>query len=166
MILILIGMVIGIAITIYQTYKGFFRDFIDYIMSSFIGGLLGGAFGLISAIMLPMDTYDKHYSLNIETLQDNNSVIGNFFLGCGQIEGKMKYVFYYEENGLYRMMQLDYNLVQIKYSDSKPKVNVTENYPSDAFINNFAIDLDVFYKTYIIEVPKGTIKNNYNLDAQ
>ena len=113
-----------------------------------------------------MDTYDKNYSLNIETLQDNNSVSGNFFLGCGQIECKMKYVFYYEENGLYRMMQLDYNLVQIKYSDGKPKVNVTENYPSKTFINNFAIDLDAFDKTYIIEVPKGTIKNNYNLDAQ
>jgi len=166
MILILIGMVIGIAIAIYQTYNGWLNDFIDYIMSSFIGILLGGALALIVAIMLPMDTYDKHYSLNIETLQDNNSVSGNFFLGCGQIEGKMKYVFYYEENGLYRMMQIDYNLVQIKYSDGKPKVNVTENYPSDAFINKLAIDLDAFDKTYIIEVPKGTIKNNYNLDAQ
>jgi hypothetical protein len=166
MILILIGMVIGIAIAIYQTYNGWLNDLIDYITSSFIGILLGGALALIVAIMLPMDTYDKNYSLNIETLQDNNSVSGNFFLGCGQIEGKMKYVFYYEENGLYRMMQLDYNLVQIKYSDGKPKVNVTENYPSKAFINNFAIDLDAFDKTYIIEVPKGTIKNNYNLDAQ
>ena len=166
MILILIGMVIGIAIAIYQTYNGWFNDFIDCIASSFLGILLGGALGAIVAIMLPMDTYDKHYSLNIETLQDNNSVSGNFFLGCGQIEGKMKYVFYYEENGLYTMMQLDYNLVQIKYSDNKPKVNVTVNYPSEAFINNFAIDFDAFDKKYIIEVPRGTIKNNYNLDAQ
>ena len=166
MILIFIGIVIGIAIAIYQTYNGWLNDFTDYILSSFFGILLGGVLALIVAIMLPMDTYYKHYSLNIETLQDNNSVSGNFFLGCGQIEGKMKYVFYYEENGLYRMMQLDYNLVQIKYSDGKQKVNVTENYPSDAFINNFAIDLDAFDKTYIIEVPKGTIKNNYNLDAQ
>lgn len=166
MILILIGMVIGIAIAIYKTYNGWLNDFIDYIVSSFIGILLGGALALIVAIMLPMDIYDKHYSFNIETLQDNNSVSGNFFLGCGQIEGKMKYVFYYEENGLYRMMQIDYELVQIKYYDGKPKVNVTENYPSDAFINKFAIDLDAFDKTYIIEVPKGTIKNNYNLDAQ
>lgn len=164
MILILIGMVVGIAIAIYKTY--WLHDLIDYIMASFFGILFGGVLALIVGIMLPMDTYDKHYSLDIETLQDNNSVGGSFFLGCGQIEGKMKYVFYYEENGLYRMMQLDYNLVQIKYSDSKPKVNVTENYPSDAFINNFAIDLDAFDKTYIIEVPKGTIKNNYNLDAQ
>jgi hypothetical protein len=166
MILILIGMVIGIVIAIYQTYNGWFNDFIAYIMSSFIGIMIGGLLASFVAIMLPMDTYDKHYSLNLEALQDNNSVSGNFFLGCGQIEGKMKYVFYYEENGLYRMMQLDHNLVQIKYSDGKPKVNVTENYPSDAFINNFAIDLDAFGKTYIIEVPKGTIKNNYNLDAQ
>jgi len=28
------------------------------------------------------------------------------------------------------------------------------------------LDMDCFDKTYIIEVPKGTIKNNYNLDAQ
>ncbi len=166
MILILIGMVIGLGIAIYQTYNEWMNDFTDYILSSFIGIVFGASIGLIVAIMLPMDTYNKHYSLNIETLQDNNSVIGNFFLGCGQIKGKMKYVFYYEENGLYKMMQLDYNLVQIKYSNSKPKVNVTENYPSDAFINYFAIDLDVFDKTYIIEVPEGTIKNNYNLDAQ
>ncbi len=166
MILILIAMIIGIGIAIFQTYNGWMNDFIDYIFSSFTGIVVGAGIGLIVAIMLPMDTYDKHYSLNIETLQDNNSVSGNFFLGCGQIEGKMKYVFYYEEKGLYRMMQLDYNLVQIKYSDSKPKVNVTENYPSGAFINNFAIDLNAFDKTYIIEVPKGTIKNNYNLDAQ
>lgn len=166
MILILIGVAIGIGIAIYQTYNGYMNDFSDYTFSVVIGILLGFIFSLFVAIMLPMDTYDKHYSLDIETLQDNNSVSGNFFLGCGQIEGKMKYVFYYEENGLYRMMQLDYNLVQIKYSDSKPKVNVTENYPSDAFINKFAIDLNVLDKTYIIEVPKGTIKNNYNLDAQ
>ena len=94
------------------------------------------------------------------------SLVNEVVKGCGQIEGKVKYVFYYEEKGLYRMIQLDYNLVQIKYSEGKPKINIIENYPSDAFINNFAIDLDIFNKIYIIEVPKGTIKNNYNLDAQ
>lgn len=166
MILILLGAIIGLIIAIYQTYNDWMNNLSDYFGSSILGIIVGGCVGLCVGIMLPMETYDKHYSLNIETLQDNNTVSGDFFLGCGQIEGKMKYVFYYKENELYRMMQLDYNLVQIKYSESTPKVNVTENYPSHAFINNFAIDLDAFEKTYIIEVPKGTIKNNFNLDAQ
>lgn len=166
MILILITIIIGIGIYIFKTYNSEYNDFIDYIASSVNGFVVGAVIGLFVSIMLPMDTYDKQYSLSIETLQDNNSVSGRFFLGSGQIEGKMKYVFYYEEDGLYTMMQLDYNLVQIKYSDNKPKLIITEKYPSDAFINYFAIDFDAFSKTYIIEVPKGTIKNNYNLDAQ
>lgn len=161
MTLIIIGAVLGIIAAIYLAE---WDD--DYILFSFIGIFIGGIIGFLVAWMLPMDTYNKHSSFRIEALQDNNSVNGNFFLGCGQIEGEMKYVFYYEQaEGLYRMMQLDYDLVQIKYSD-EPKINVTENYPSDAFINHFAIDMDAFHKTYIIEVPKGTIKNNYNLDAQ
>ena len=166
MITLLILAIIGIGIAIYETHHSYEANLGDYIFVSIVGALVGLIVGIILAIMLPMNTYDKHYSLNIEALQDNNTTSGNFFLGCGQFEGKMKYVFYYEEKGLYRMMQIDYDFVQIKYSDGKPKVNVTENYPSDAFINNFAIDLDIFHKTYIIEVPKGTIKNNYNLDAQ
>ena len=166
MITILIAAIIGIALAIYNEYQESWGSFIDYVMMSMIGGLFGACIGFIIALTLPMQTYDKHYSLNIETLQDNSSLSGSFFLGCGQIEGKMKYVFYYEEKGLYRMIQLNYNLVQIKYSDTKPKVNITENYPTESIINYFAFDTDVFDKTYIIEVPKGTIKNNYNLDAQ
>lgn len=166
MITILIAAIIGIALAIYNEYQEGWGGLFGYIMMSIIGALFGGVIGFIIATALPMQTYDKHYSLSIETLQDNSSVSGNFFLGCGQIEGKMKYVFYYEEKGLYRMMQIDYNMVQIKYSDSKPKVNITENYPTESIINYFAFDTDLFDKTYIIEVPKGTIKNNYNLDAQ
>lgn len=166
MILVYISIFIGICIGIYNCYKGWMNDYIDYIAFSFSGAFIGGLIGLILSIMLPMDTYNKQYSLSIETLQDNSSVSGNFFLGCGQIGGSMKYVFYYEKNGLYKMMQIDYELVQIKYSDSKPKVNVTEIYPTNSIINNFAFDFNCFNKTYIIEVPKGTIKNNYNLDAQ
>lgn len=166
MILILIGAIIGLAIAVFQVYNSCFYDFIDYLFNSIFGIAIGALIGLMVALMLPMKTYDKHSSLNIENLQDNNSVNGDFFLGCGQIEGKMKYVFYYEENGLYRMMQLDYEKVKIKYTEGSPKVNVIENYPTDSFINYFALDLDAFDLNYIIEVPKGTIQNNYNLDAK
>jgi hypothetical protein len=164
--LILIGMILGMARGIYSAHENHWSDLSDYVAFSILGALLSFCIVLPISFMLPMDTYDKKYSLNIETLQDNNSVSGSFFLGCGQIEGKMKYVFYHEVNGLYRMNQIDYDLVQIKYSDGKPKVNVTENELTKSWINFFALDFDIGLKTYIIEVPKGTIKNNYNLDAQ
>jgi len=167
MYLILISIVLGIIIGIYHVYNdGWDNYWIDYFASSLLGSFIGFCFGTIIAFILPMDTYNKEYSYNIESLQDNNSVEGNFFLGCGQIDGKMKYVFYYEENGLYKMMQLDYEKVQIKYTDGKPKVNVTQNYPTEVYINYFALDTDIFDKTYVIEVPKNTIKNNFNLDAK
>lgn len=166
MILILIAMIIGAVIGIINCYNDYYNDLLVYIMSTFFGIVIGAAVGIIIAITLPMDTYNKQYSLNIETLQDNNSVSGNFFLGCGQVEGAMKYVFYYEENGAYKLMQIDVDEAAIIYTEGKPKVNVTENYPTEHIINQFTLDLDVFNKTYIIEVPKGTIKNNYNLDAQ
>jgi hypothetical protein len=170
MITILISVIAAIIVVVIRTYKDRyfpgFDNFTDYLANSFGGLLLGLIIGLIIAFILPMKKYDKHYSYNIENLQDNSGIKGSFFLGCGQIEGKMKYVFYYEENGFFKMEQLEVKDVQIKYSDSKPKVNITEISPSKALINAFALDFDIFDKTYIIEVPKGTIKQNFSLDAQ
>ena len=78
----------------------------------------------------------------------------------------MKYVFYYENNGYYKLEQADYNEVKVKYSDEKPKAErFNRKNVKDAFINNFAIDCNS-YQEYIIYVPKGTIKQNYTLDAQ
>jgi len=156
MVTILICAIIGMIFFGYDSDWRF--DLLNGVMSSFTGIMVGGLLGLILAIILPLDTYDKQYSLNIESLQDN-SVDGNFFLGTGNIGGKMKYTFYYEENKLYRMVQLDYDLVQIKYSDNRPKVNVTEKFPTESLINYFAWDFDCFSKTYIIEVPKNTNQN-------
>jgi hypothetical protein len=157
---------IGMGYNIYDTYHSYWSDLFDYVMTSICGIIFGGLIGFVVAICLPMDTYQKKYSLNLQTLQDGSSVNGHFFLGTGHFEDKMKYVFYYENNGLFKMEQLDYKIVEIRYSNNKPKVNVTQIYPTDSWINKVAIDFDAYDKTYIIDVPSGTIKNNYTLDAQ
>jgi len=168
MVIILIGIIVGFIWGVIDSYlEGYSGWLLDGIVFGILKGISGALIGFIIAFIMPMDLQEKNYTLNIEALQDNNSISGKFFLGSGQIDGKMQYVFYYEENGYYRMMQVDYNLVQIKYSDGIPKVNVTEMILSDAFINYFTIPPPNYAKkSYIIEVPKGTIKNNYNLDAQ
>lgn len=167
MVTIIICVVIGIIIGIITSdWEWYLLDIFLGVVNIILYVVIGFFIGLLIATTLPMKTYNRHYSLNIVTLQDNNSVSGHFFLGSGQIDGKMQYVFYIEDDGLYKMHQIDYNLVQIKYTDSIPKVNVYEITETDAFINHFAIDWNLGDQTYIIEVPKGTIKTNYNLDAQ
>ena len=164
---ILIAMVLGTSISvIYEFVCGYYSDIEDYLMRVFTGAFFGFVIGLFIALWLPMETYTKHYSINIELIKDNNSTKGSFFLGSGNIDGRMKYIFYVEENGFYRMMQLDYDDALIKYSNNTPRLNVSELTCTDATINQYAIDLNIGETLYIIEVPEGTIKNNYSLDAE
>ena len=168
MITIIICGIIGLIIAIVSIFDGFdyIEDIIMYFLFGIIGALIGGLIGFGIAFALPAKTEIVKTTYNLEALQDNNSVKGSFFLGSGQIEGKMKYVFYYENNGYYKLEQADYNEVKVKYSDEKPKAErFNRKNVKDAFINNFAIDFNC-YQEYIIYVPKGTIKQNYSLDAQ
>jgi len=167
MYLILIFTALGIIGSIYLNYK-YYEGSIEYYFSDAVpAGIIGAVVGVIIALSLSERTMEKHYSYPIECLQDGNKTSGNFFLGCGQVEGRMQYIFYLKtSDSLYQMETLDYNNVKIKYSDGTPTVHVTQRVPTDAGINNFAIDFETYQKSYIIEVPKGTIKNNYNLDAQ
>ncbi len=164
---IIIITAIAIFIANYNEYKHrYYSDFEDYILVSIPAILIGGIIGTFIAFMLPAKTEIVKTTYNLEALQDNNSVKGSFFLGSGQIEGKMKYVFYYENDGFYKLEQADYNEVKVKYSDDKPKAELfNQKNVKHAFINNFAIDCNC-YQEYIIYVPKGTIKQNYSLDAQ
>lgn len=163
---IIIITAIALFIAIYQEYNSYYSDFEDYILVSIPAILIGGIIGTAVAFALPAKTEIVKTTYNLEALQDNNSVKGSFFLGSGQIDGKMKYVFYYERDGFYKLEQADYEEVKVKYSDEKPKAErFNRKNVKDAFINNFAIDCNC-YQEYIIYVPKGTIKQNYTLDAQ
>lgn len=147
---------------------GFFMDneYIWGILFGFIGLLLGCLFGILVAVIIPSEMTTVKTTYKLESIQDNRSVNGSFFLGSGNINGSMKYVFYYEENGFYKMEQVDYSKVKIKYVDSNHIAERFDEIQSkDAFINNFSLGF-TYCKGYIIYVPKGTIKNNYTLDAQ
>lgn len=169
MITIIICGIIGLVIALVSFFAGIddIGDILYYLFFGIAGTIFGGLIGLLIALSLPAKTEIVKTTYNLEALQDNNSVNGSFYLGTGQIEGKMKYVFYYENDGYYKLEQADYNEVKVKYSDEKQKVErFNRNYVKDALINHFAIDLINSYQEYIIYVPKGTIKQNYSLDAQ
>lgn len=142
------------------------HDFILLFLLTIAHSLIGFGVGICIGLILPVKYETVKTTYNLECLQDNNSAKGEFFLGTGQIEGKMQYIFYYEQNGFYRLKQIDYEKVKIKYSEGKPKAEeIADKEVEGAFINYFAIDIGSKIE-YIVYVPKGTIKQNYELDAK
>ena len=158
---------IGYFFFLYDFYKE--SDGFDSYVIFFplISSLYFACAGFIVAIVLPVNFETTKWQENLVTLKDNNSVSGNFFLGTGTINGQMKYV-YYQQNydSTYQMWQVDYFNAKIKYTDGQPKVNITDVRRQKSLWNKFAIDMDGSSQTYIFEVPKGSIKNSYELDAQ
>lgn len=161
--------VIGYFFFLYITYKDFEEWDGFVILFPFLEALLFALAGIFVAIALPVHYEANRWQENIVTLKDNNNIQGRFFfLGSGIIEGRMKYV-YYQQNAdsTYQMWQCDYTDAAIKYTEGQPKVNVTDVHGQKTLGNKFAIDLDdESRQTYVFEVPKGSIKNTYELDAQ
>jgi hypothetical protein len=144
-----------------------FSDFVLTLFLSSLQGLIGGMIGFLVALCFSLDYETIKYNKNIVSLKDNTSIKGNFFLGTGHIEGSMKYVFYVENNdNTYSMNMLDFDKAKIKYSTSNPKLKITKTIPVKNQWNNWAIDLCSVKTKYLIEVPIGTIKNDFQLDSE
>lgn len=126
------------------------------------------ALGFLIALMIPHD-FEKEHSKTLyihNTIQDNQSVSGNFILGSGSINGVMKYSFYCKSGGFIELKQVPYNKAKIKHTKGKPKVNVFKYVSSDSWVNYFSLPDFRPPTEYVIYIPKGTIKHNYNLDAK
>ena len=129
------------------------------------GLFLGLIFGLITSFFLPNDTKPVVTTYQIECLQDNSNVSGSFFIGCGSVNNRMKYTYYYDcGDSTYVLEQIDVDDVKIKYTNEKPYVDKIKYKQTDNWINLFSFELR--NPTYIIYVPKGSIMNNYNLDTK
>ena len=162
-IITIIGLAIG-SIVFYEKINDI-EDLLLWLLGIIICSLSFAFFGFLIALVIPTKTKTVIDTYYLKSLQDNNSVSGSFFLGSGQINGEMKYVFYYETEGGYRMRQLSYDQALIKYTNEKPKLEIYRQEPTNAFINNFSVgglgdSKNIFY------VPKGTVKQNYNLDSR
>jgi hypothetical protein len=139
----------------------------DYFIPMVLGVIAGAFIGCIIGLCMPSKTEVKYSKTNIVCLQDESGLSGRFFLGSGNIEGRMRYVFY-SDNGdsTYRMQQLDYDIVSIKYTSQQPAVIKRYVTLTEDFINHFTIHSLNHLTRFTIEVPKGTINANYNLDAK
>ena len=167
MITIILFTLIGVIIAIFifwRNYRIFDYLLIEVILNTILLALVGFIVGLMVMIALPAETIEKKVcSYNIINIQDNNSTSGHFILGTGRVNDEMVYSFYYENNGQYRLKQVDVDMTVIQY-DSIARIEKYKTVKTESTINLFAYDSP--NERYVIFVPRGTIIANYNLDAQ
>ena len=169
MIILIISVLLGLYLSIKYMWNDAY-DIGDYILSTFLTCiilLISIIIGALISYSLPMKTEENVVTYKIVSLQDNNNLKGDYFIGSGRFEGKMKYSFYYESDGGFKLKQIDYKNATIIYSDSI-RIEQFGEKEVVSFINYFAFDdlTDENYMKFKIFVPKGTIKSNFSLDAE
>ena len=162
---IIIITVLFVTIRAYFLIKDDWMDWQEVTMFSFLNLLLSFSVSLIIALIIPTHTQIEKSTFELESLQDGSKINGQFFLGSGYINEKMKYSFYVSEQNGYKLYSIEANNAHVKYTTAKPKLEMFEEVVNDDFINNFSIAKDL-ETSYIIYVPQGSILQNYVLDAQ
>lgn len=166
---IIISIIIVGILSIISSIKEY-DDFIEGVLRFIVSMIFAVVLGFFGALIIPSKMIEKESTYTIMNIADGSSVSGNFFIGCGTIDGKMKYTFYYaQDSNTFAMHQVDYRDAVIKYSDSTQTPHVvvyTTVDDTNYFWNKFSYDTDYGDKRYVFFVPKGSIRSNYTLDAQ
>ena len=164
---IIIGSVIGFLLPVVILWikdKKYF-DFFEYFGLYFISMLIIGFISFWISVALPVSYQKKEYEAELANLNDKSIMSGHFFLGTGNINGKMKYVFYYKCGASYYMEMIDYNYAEIIYTDKQPCVRQISFEKSNSIINYFSLDLEKPKTEFIFFIPNGSISNSYELDS-
>lgn len=133
------------------------------------GGIFG-SFGLNVYFDLhdriPEDRYTTLYSMN-----DAIGAKGQFFLGSGTIDAAPVYTYYWQDGDRFRLAYVYSSSAYIVYSDETPVL--IHHGSRQRYSNWFSIGADDWSVNkhdgedpYEFRVPKGSIMQQFNLDAQ
>lgn len=168
MITVMIFYVLGIAFFLWWNYREWKEWDYYVILFPLFQSILFAFAGAILAFSLPMKYEVVVWKQYVVALKDGSSANGRFFLGSGYLNGRMYFTYYaYNNDSTYSMWQAPSYEVKIKYVTSYPMVEITRTQERDCLWNYFAFDYDSMEgNTYVFEIPEGSIKSNYQLDAE
>lgn len=165
LILIVICAIIGFVL-VYMDWN----DFGDALLGGICGLLIGFMLSLALSIVLDC-TLEKEYYLydknQVYALQDGNSMNGNFFLGSGYIDGKMKYTYLVKEDRGMEIKTISTEGNYIKESNSKsPNIKTYSSRHKNKTMEHLFPMAFLSDKYSIITVPKHSIRYDYNVDLK
>jgi hypothetical protein len=166
MVMFIIGVIIVLVCAGYTCYRE------ESVGMGFVGGLIAiVAYFSIWFIASVIFTYtaplnDEYMPANkIYALQDNSAISGHFFLGCGSFDEEMKYVYLEENEYGIHMETVPVIYAYVNETDTEdPNIKTIEAKYKDKFLQkNFACLEDC---KYIITIPAGSIKYDFNIDLK
>jgi len=169
MITLILFILLGIFISYLLTRKNFdptWMDSSEYLFNGLFGCIFGLITGFITAFSIPTEKIVVTDVYQLESLSDNSGISGSFFLGSVIIDGIMKYSYYLKSGDEYYLRQTNVNNSVIKYSDTKTTLEIERIKQSDYWLNYFSLSIKEQNQKYIFYIPKGSIKSQYNLDAE
>lgn len=133
-----------------------------YLAGCLITAFFINAFISFGSPEMQIDGYDQKPLAN---LVDNNGVSGRFFLGSGTIDSTQYYAFYTGDNETgYSLEKEPASLSKVFMIEEGQEPFWRTNYISPK--NKWLVLFGKYDKSYSFHVPKGSIVNNYTLDAQ
>lgn len=141
-------------------------SFGDIIFGGFMGALIGAipAYligGIISIMIFGTAPCELQYKQDLIAMKDNTVISGSFFLGSGNINSKMNYVYAIEtDKGIMtKTLEQKTNTVYIQYTDSQPYMEYYSG-TSDGWRMPETSSYYIFY------LPEGTIINTFEIDLE
>jgi hypothetical protein len=140
----------------------------NVFLSVFLSAAIILALSIIPvAISTSLETVkaDEINSIKIYALKDNGGVNGSFFLGCGQIESEMYYIYLVADGNGYKMRKICCDNVTIVETSKQSRiVNYRMKYKKES-VNLWIPEFFIDNKT-IIEIPSGSIKYDFKVDLE
>ena len=172
MIYIIIGVIIGLYIAITEGWLCDWRDICANIIVTIILPLGCGLFGLLTWLLLGsiigcfLPTVETKETQELYALSDNYEMYGSFFLGCGSIDEEQHYIYIIKENKGKQVKNIEVN-------DNVYLNDTIEDTPTlDTYITILKYDWMYWFafpsedKTYVFNIPSGSIDYEYNIDLE
>jgi len=165
MLTILIFLGLGFSISFFRLLKNG-GAIIEAIFVSVLVAAASSILGVIVALLIPSVTETDIQKISLMNLNDGSSMHGSFFLGSGTIDEKMQYTYYYEDNGYYKLGQVECSKALIKYNEGDPFLEIhRKKLIKGPVINYFSLVKNTPIKI-VFNIPEGSIKSNFHLDAK
>jgi hypothetical protein len=119
------------------------------------------ASGLGSIIFAQQDVFDE--PIPIYAISNSSQTSGNFFLGCGSVDSKEKYFFIRQYKDGQKMDSIDVKDAWVVFDENvAPSITTVKNEFANKLVGKLILAPNKV--EYMIVVPNGTVKYNYNIE--
>lgn len=164
---VIICIVVGFYLGVNDLFGDFWWGALCGVLGLIIGVIISLFAGVVVDIKADKETYKKSEE-KILALNDNMGTKGRFFLGSGNINDSMKYVYLVENKNGKKMKDAEsYNTYINEDNNEEPRIEYHyERYKNKKLEKYFFGIFNDTHKHNAIYIPEDSINYQYNIDLE